>query len=157
MKCPYCIHEEHRVLETRKNKEVIRRRRECIKCQGRFSTIEHSLTVYPQIIKKDGRRESFSKEKIIKGLRAACQKRPIPQSTLNDIVEKVAQWTLTQSAQEISTQKIGHIIIKALRDIDDVAYVRFASVYKTFSDVHDFMTALDSQLLKNNKPDNLQH
>jgi len=144
MKCPFCGHLEDRVLETREQKDglLIRRRRECLKCRSRFTTTEALLLAYPLIIKKDGRREEFSKEKVLKGLQAACQKRPIALAQMDNMVESVAKWALSLPEKEISSQLVGERVMTYLRSIDDVAYVRFASVYKTFKDVHEFVQTL---------------
>jgi transcriptional repressor NrdR len=145
MKCPYCAHSEDRVLDTRVGREgdTIRRRRECLKCHGRYTTIEALLQVYPLIIKKDGRREPFNKEKVLKGIQAACQKRAVSLSQMEQIVERVAKWVLSRPEREVTSQDIGQKVIKELRLMDDVAYVRFASVYQTFKDVDEFVSRLD--------------
>ncbi|MES2965368.1 MAG: transcriptional regulator NrdR [Bdellovibrionota bacterium] len=145
MKCPYCGHLEDRVLDTRVGREgdSIRRRRECLKCNGRYTTLENLLQVYPFIIKKDGRREPFSREKVLKGIQAACQKRPVSLSQMEQIVERVAKWVLSRPEREVTAQTVGQKVIKELRLLDDVAYVRFASVYQTFKDVDEFVSALE--------------
>jgi len=147
MKCPFCGHLEDRVLETREQKDglLIRRRRECLKCRSRFTTTEGLLLAYPLVIKKDGRREEFSREKILKGLQAACQKRPIALAQMANIVDSIAKWALSLPEKEISSQLVGEKVMTCLRSIDDVAYVRFASVYKTFKDVHEFVQTLNPQ------------
>lgn len=145
MKCPYCGHLEDRVLDTRVGREgdSIRRRRECLKCTGRYTTVETLLQVYPLIIKKDGRREDFSREKVLKGIQAACQKRPVSLSQMEQIVERVAKWVLSRPEREVTSEAIGQKVIKELRLLDDVAYVRFASVYQTFKDVNEFVSRLE--------------
>jgi transcriptional repressor NrdR len=147
MKCPYCGHNEDRVLDTREQKEgeLIRRRRECLKCKARFSTVETLNLSFPLIAKKDGRREPFSKEKIFKGLQAACQKRPISHSQLEAIVDRIATWILGRGEKEIPSRLIGQKVMMELRLLDDVAYVRFASVYRTFKDVQEFVETLEDQ------------
>jgi transcriptional repressor NrdR len=147
MKCPFCGHLEDRVLETREQKDglIIRRRRECLKCRSRFTTTEGLLLSYPLVVKKDGRREDFSKEKILKGLQAACQKRPIALAQMDNIVDSIAKWALSLPEKEISSQLVGEKVMNCLKSIDDVAYVRFASVYKTFKDVHEFVQTLNPQ------------
>lgn len=149
MKCPFCGHQDDRVLDTRVQKDgAIRRRRECLACRARFSTLETLMLNYPMIVKKDGRREPFSKEKIFKGLQAACQKRPVSQSDLEAVVEKIASWAVNRSENEISSHLIGRKVMSELKKIDDVAYVRFASVYRTFKDVQEFVETLeDDELL----------
>lgn len=145
MKCPFCGHADDRVLETRdlRDGEGIRRRRECLLCKARFSTIEFIQVNYPLIVKKDGRREAFSKEKIQRGIQAACQKRPIPLTQIDGVVDRVANWVLTRGEKEIPAQLIGHKVMSELKDLDDVAYVRFASVYRTFQDVQEFLHSLN--------------
>ncbi len=147
MKCPYCGHNEDRVLDTREHKEgeMIRRRRECLQCKSRFSTVETLHLSYPLIIKKDGRREPFSKEKILKGLQASCQKRPISLEQLEAIVDRIATWILGRGEKEISARTLGQKLMLELRQLDDVAYVRFASVYRTFTDVQEFVETLEGQ------------
>lgn len=144
MKCPYCGEDEDRVLDTRiqKEGEVIKRRRECLHCKGRFSTIETLMVQYPFIIKKDGRREPFSREKLLRGIQAACQKRPISLAQMETIVEVVTQWVLGRIEKEIQSHIVGHKVMLELRKLDNVAYVRFASVYRTFKDVQEFVETL---------------
>ena len=147
MKCPYCGHNEDRVLDTREQKEgeMIRRRRECLKCKSRFSTVETLNLNFPAIIKKDGRREPFSREKIFKGLQAACQKRPVSSSQLEAVVDRISTWLLGRGEKEIPSRLIGQKVMMELRLLDDVAYVRFASVYRTFKDVQEFVETLEDQ------------
>ena len=145
MKCPYCGHLEDRVLDTRvgRDGDSIRRRRECLKCIGRYTTLETLLQVYPFIIKKDGRREPFSREKVLKGIQAACQKRPVSLAQMEQIVDRVAKWLLSRTEREVTAESIGQKLIKEIRIVDDVAYVRFASVYQTFKDVDEFVSHLE--------------
>jgi transcriptional repressor NrdR len=147
MKCPFCGHLEDRVLDTRVGREgdSIRRRRECLKCRNRFTTLETLLQVYPFIIKKDGRREPFNREKVLKGIQAACQKRPVSLSQMEQIVDRVAKWVLSRAEREVTAQLIGQKVVKELRLIDDVAYVRFASVYQTFTDINEFVSHLEGE------------
>ena len=147
MKCPYCGHNEDRVLDTREQKEgeMIRRRREWLECKSRFSTVETLNLNFPLIIKKDGRREPFNKEKMLKGLQAACQKRPVSLGTLDAAVDRISTWVLNRSEKEISSRLIGQRVMLELRLLDDVAYVRFASVYRTFKDVQEFVETLEDQ------------
>jgi transcriptional repressor NrdR len=155
MKCPQCGHPNDKVLETRLQKEgeQIRRRRECLKCKYRFSTLESLALTFPVVIKKDGRREEYSPEKVFKGIQAACQKRPIGLRDVESIVERVTQWVSSRGDKEISTQDIGLKVMKELRILDDVAYVRFASVYRTFQDLQEFMSSLGSmELFETDKP-----
>ena len=147
MKCPYCGYNEDRVLDTREQKDgdLIRRRRECLQCKSRFTTVEMLSVSFPLVIKKDGRREPFSKEKILKGIQAACQKRPISLGQIEAVVEKIANWTLQAGEKEIPAAMLGHKVMLELRNMDDVAYIRFASVYRTFKDVQEFVETLEDQ------------
>jgi len=145
MKCPYCGHNQDRVLDTREQREgeSIRRRRECLKCKSRFSTLEILSVSYPLVIKKDGRREPYNKEKILKGLQAACQKRPVSLAQIEGIVEKISNWIVQRGEKEISSKLLGKRVMYELKTLDDVAYIRFASVYRTFQDVQGFMETLE--------------
>lgn len=147
MKCPFCGHQDDRVLDTRvgKDGDSIRRRRECLKCHGRFTTMETLLQVYPLIIKKDGRREPYNHEKVLKGIQAACQKRPVSLAQIEQIVDRVGKWVLSRPEREVTAQSIGQKVIKELRLLDDVAYVRFASVYQTFKDIDEFVSHLEGE------------
>ena len=149
MKCPFCGHADDKVLDTRVQKDgAIRRRRECLECKARFSTVETIMLAYPFIIKKDGRREPFNKEKIIKGLQAACQKRPVSLAQIDASVERISAWVINRGENEISSRVIGKKVMAELKQLDDVAYIRFASVYRTFKDVQEFMETLeDAELL----------
>lgn len=144
MKCPFCAHPDDRVLDTRVQKEgAIRRRRECLRCRARFSTLETVLVNFPVIVKKDGRREPFSKEKILKGLQAATQKRPIALDKLEAIVEQISSWLAGNTASEVHSHLIGRQVMAQLNRLDHVAYVRFASVYRNFKDVQEFVETLE--------------
>lgn len=145
MKCPFCGKDEDRVLDTRiqKEGEIIKRRRECLQCKARFSTIETLMVQFPFIIKKDGRREPYSREKLLRGIQAACQKRPISLAQMETIVEIVTQWVLGRIEKEISSHLVGQRVMQELRRLDNVAYVRFASVYRTFKDVQEFLETLE--------------
>lgn len=136
-----------KVLDTRtqKNGEIIRRRRECEKCFMRFTTVESIQIILPMVVKKDGRREPFCSEKLLGGLKAACQKRPISSSRLEQMVTYITQWVVDHGDKEVSTDMIGHIVMEELKRIDEVAYVRFASVYKTFKDVSEFLADLSKR------------
>ena len=149
MKCPFCGHADDRVLDTRVQKDgSIRRRRECLECKARFSTVETIMLALPFIIKKDGRREPFSKEKIYKGLQAAVQKRPVSLPQLDAVVERIAAWIINRGESEISSRLIGKKVMAELKQLDDVGYIRFASVYRTFKDVQEFVETLeDTELL----------
>ncbi len=147
MKCPFCNHAEDKVLDTRISRDgsLIRRRRECLLCKARFTTQESLMIQYPYVIKKDGRREEYNKEKILRGLQAATQKRPISFAQLEGIVERISQWILNKSEKEVATTLIGQKVMLELKKLDDVAYVRFASVYRTFKDVQEFVETLEEE------------
>lgn len=149
MKCPFCGHSEDRVLDTRVQKDgAIRRRRECLECRGRFTTGETIILNLPFIVKKDGRREPFSKEKIFRGLQASVQKRPVSLAQVESVVERITAWVVNRGDNEISSRIVGKKVMAELKMLDDVAYVRFASVYRTFKDVQEFVSSLeDAELL----------
>ena len=142
MKCPQCGEVNLRVLETRDRDEEIRRRRECQACRLRFSTVETLLVHYPQVIKKDGRRELFSKEKLRRGIQIACKKRPVAVGQIENLVNRISRWVQTSPDKELAANRIGQAVVKELKILDDVAYVRFASVYKSFRDVDEFIGSL---------------
>jgi transcriptional repressor NrdR len=145
MKCPYCTKINNKVIDSRlgKNGIMIRRRRECVECGRRFTTYEKLEDVLPMIVKKDGRREPFSREKIISGIRKACQKRPISNTKIEDFVDSLEIYFQDLGKKEIDNAEIGERVIKALKEWDEVAYVRFASVYRQFKDVSEFMKELE--------------
>ncbi len=146
MKCPQCGHLEHRVLETRLHREEeIRRRRECSNCKLRFTTVESVLVNYPQVVKKDGRREPFSKEKLRRGIQIACKKRPVSVGQIESMVNRISRHVQSSPEKELSAQKIGQAVVAELKNLDDVAYVRFASVYRSFRDVNEFMQTLEQE------------
>ena len=148
MKCPSCGHLEDKVIDSRSAKEgqAIRRRRECLQCQRRFTTYETVETTPLLVIKKDGRREQFSREKILNGLLRACEKRPIPAEKLHAIVDALEADLLRQGLDEVRSSEIGERVMEALRSLDEVAYVRFASVYRHFKDLNQFLEELRSFL-----------
>ena len=147
MKCPQCHSLDTKVLDTRtqKNGEATKRRRECERCTSRFTTIESVVISLPMVVKKDGRREPFSPEKLLGGIKAACQKRPISSSRIEQMVERVTSWVLEHADKEMSTEMIGHFVMSEMKKIDEVAYVRFASVYKTFKDVSEFVANISDR------------
>ena len=146
MKCPQCGDFDDKVIDTRAQKcgDVIRRRRECLACGFRYSTIESIVRTLPEIVKKSGRKEAFSRAKILNGLQAASQKRPVQLAQLEGIVDNIVDWALSLSQKEISSHKVGEKVIVELRGHDDVAYVRFASVYRNFKDINEFVSTLNS-------------
>lgn len=153
MKCPFCGFLEDKVLDSRTNKEgtEIRRRRVCLKCSRRFSTREVIELSYPLVVKKDGKREPFSTEKIRNGLKKALEKRPISADNIDEIVKKIENIVLENGEPEVSSQFIGELVMKELKKIDHVAYVRFASVYKDFKDPAQFIEELEKLLKKSSK------
>ncbi|MEM4625444.1 MAG: transcriptional regulator NrdR [Candidatus Pacearchaeota archaeon] len=140
MKCPYCSYVKSKVTDKRESGNFIRRRRECIKCNKRFTTYERVEEVERYVIKKDGRREPFNRDKIFLGILKACEKRNISHEKIDSIVKKIEEQI--KNKKEIETKKIGEIVMKSLKKIDNVAYIRFASVYREFRDVNDFKDAL---------------
>ena len=151
MKCPFCDYPETKVIDTRPTEEFqkIRRRRECISCGKRFTTYEKFENIQLMVIKKDKTRESFDRNKIVNGIIKACEKRPIPLKSIEEIVDRIEKTILNDMENEISTYKIGEMVMNELKDIDDVAYVRFASVYREFKDINTFMDELKKMLNKN--------
>jgi len=144
MKCPHCGELDTKVLDTRVSKDSeIRRRRECLDCNGRFTTVETVLVSYPYVLKKDGRREAYDPDKLRRGLQLACMKQAISLPEIERIVSEISQKVLSLGEKEISAQIIGHLVMEKLKILDDVAYVRFASVYKTFKDVKEFVETLE--------------
>ena len=150
MKCPYCSNTEDKVIDSRPNEDnsSIRRRRECTKCNKRFTTYEKIETVPLMVIKKDGTREEFNPNKVLGGLLRACEKRPVSINTLEKLVSDIENQLLTSLKKEVDTNLIGEIVMDKLKDIDDVAYVRFASVYRQFKDINTFICELQKLLKK---------
>ena len=144
MKCPFCGHLEDRVVDSRESREgdSIRRRRECLKCERRFTSYERIDEIPYMVIKKDGRREPFNRDKVMSGLLRACEKRPVSTAKLEAIVNAVEAYVQTLPERERPTSKLGEMIMRRLKDLDKVAYVRFASVYLEFQDVSEFMDEL---------------
>jgi transcriptional repressor NrdR len=151
MHCPRCRSDNLAVIDSRSEENEIRRRRECQSCQFRFTTFERVELSLPMVIKKDGRREEFDRNKIRAGLKRACEKRPVSVETIDKVVEKIEQKVLGKCLKEISSREIGDLLIDALRDVDKIAYVRFASVYREFSDIEQFMETLISLQRRRNK------
>ena len=148
MTCPFCGHREDRVIDSRESKEgdVIRRRRECLKCERRFTTYERSDEVPYMVVKRDGRREKFDRQKVLEGLIKACEKRPVAMAKLAEVVDEVDSMLADSADREISTTAIGELLMERLRALDKIAYVRFASVYRDFQDVEAFVTELKDLL-----------
>ncbi|HBE45535.1 MAG TPA: transcriptional regulator NrdR [Deltaproteobacteria bacterium] len=150
MKCPFCNHIESKVLDSRMSKEMdtIRRRRECLKCGKRFTTAERLEEGLPLVIKKDNRREVFDRSKILNGLKKACEKRPISITNIEKIASRIEYNLLEKGEREVRASDIGEMIMDELRELDEVAYVRFASVYRQFRDINEFMEELKNLILK---------
>ena len=144
MRCPYCTSLDNKVVDSRMGKEgeSIRRRRECLKCEGRFTTYERVEEVLPLVIKKDSRREPFDRQKILNGLKKACEKRPISMEVLERTVEEIEKSLQEKGLKEIPSTVVGEEVMDRLHKLDEVAYVRFASVYRSFRDINEFMSEL---------------
>jgi len=150
MKCPFCGYQEDKVVDSRATQEesAVRRRRECLKCGKRFTTYEYVEEVSLMVIKKDGRREPFDRKKILGGIIRACEKRPVSMDKMEEIVSSVEHSIQKKSDREIDSSRIGELVMERLKGLDDVAYVRFASVYRQFKDVSQFMSELKDILGK---------
>ncbi len=142
MNCPYCGHSKDKVVDSRESGEAIRRRRECLACERRFTSYERIEEIPYMVVKKDGRREGFDRQKLTAGLHRACEKRPIPARALTSLVEEVEQMVQDSADREVDAQLIGETVMERLKELDTVAYVRFASVYRQFEDVQEFMAEL---------------
>ena len=144
MNCPFCGHRQDRVVDSRESREgdVIRRRRQCLKCDRRFTTYERTDEVPYMVVKKDGRREKFDRQKVLSGLLKACEKRPVPMAKLAEIVDGVESKLAESADREVSTTEVGEMLMDRLRALDKIAYVRFASVYRDFQDVEAFLNEL---------------
>ena len=144
MRCPFCAENEDRVIDSRVSRDgdVIRRRRECTGCERRFTTYERVEEILPMVVKKDGSREAFDRLKIMNGLKRACEKRPISIEALEKVTDAVEAQLQEEGRKEVSSQDIGAHVMDALRSLDEIAYVRFASVYREFRDVDEFMVTL---------------
>lgn len=150
MKCPYCDNLESKVIDSRLSKEgdLTRRRRECERCAKRFTTYERVEEPLPLVVKKDGRREPFDRQKIFHGIQKACEKRPIGVETMEKVVDDVVLWAQESGSAELTSELIGERVMEALHKLDGVAYVRFASVYRSFKDLGEFMSELKDLLGK---------
>ncbi|MDX9972685.1 MAG: transcriptional regulator NrdR [FCB group bacterium] len=148
MRCPFCNYLEGKVVDSRSSKEgdAIRRRRECLKCGRRFTTYERIEEIAQMVIKKDGRRETFDRWKIKSGILKACEKRPVSLEQVDALIDDVERTLFNSSEHEVSTDEIGRTVMDRLRKLDEVAYVRFASVYRQFKDLNEFMTELKDLL-----------
>ena len=150
MKCPFCSHTEDKVIDSRSSNEdkSVRRRRECLKCNKRFTTYEYIEEIPLMLIKKDGRREAFDRNKIISGILKACEKRPVSMEKVEAMVDKVEKELQKNFDKEVKAQVVGELVMEYLHKLDEVAYVRFASVYRQFKDINHFMKELKDLLSK---------
>ncbi|NLO82935.1 MAG: transcriptional repressor NrdR [Clostridiales bacterium] len=150
MRCPFCYNMESKVVDSRPTDEglTIRRRRECIKCGKRFTTYEKIEQLPVFVVKKDGRRESFDRDKILRGLVKACEKRPVSLKELEALVQEIEKQIFNSLEQEITSQQIGQMVMERLKKLDEVAYVRFSSVYRQFKDINTFMEELNKLLME---------
>ena len=148
MKCPFCAHLHDKVVDSRESKDggAIRRRRQCLECKRRFTSYERIDEIPSMVVKKDGRRERFDRQKVLAGILKACEKRPVSMSQLETIADNAESMVQESSEREMPTRIIGEMIMKELRNLDKVAYVRFASVYLDFKDVQEFMSELKDLL-----------
>lgn len=150
MRCPFCGHDEDKVIDSRPSDEgaAIRRRRECLACGNRFTTYEKIENLPLLVIKKDGTREPFDREKLISGILKSCQKRPVTTDQVDALVSSIEAQTQNALKREITSREIGELVMEGLKKIDEVAYVRFASVYRQFKDVNSFLKELNDMLRK---------
>jgi transcriptional repressor NrdR len=144
MKCPFCTELENKVIDSRLSNQgaVIRRRRECLGCERRFTTYERVEEILPMVVKKDGRRESFDRQKVIAGIQLACQKRPVSAEQIEAVVDGIERRLQEMGEKEVPSSLIGEAVMRELSRLDEVAYVRFASVYRSFKDLGEFMSEL---------------
>ena len=158
MKCPYCTLLDNKVIDSRLSKDgrTIRRRRECIDCGRRFTTYERLEETLPLVIKKDGRREAFNREKIIEGVKKSCEKRPVSITKIEEFVDSLEVYFQELGRKEIESKEVGERVINSLKEWDEVAYVRFASVYRQFKDINEFMAELETILKSRREKDRNQ-
>jgi transcriptional repressor NrdR len=154
MRCPFCSAHDDRVVDSRESRDgaTIRRRRECLSCGRRYTSYEQIEDIAFRVVKSDGRREEFSRSKLLAGLLKACEKRPVPLKALEGIVDEAEGLLQTREDREITTRELGEMVMERLRHLDQVAYVRFASVYRQFEDIDEFMSEL-RKLLNHQRPD----
>jgi transcriptional repressor NrdR len=145
MRCPFCAHEDSKVIDSRVSTagDVIRRRRECESCERRFTSRERVEDVLPVVVKKDGVRQPFDREKVLRGVRMACNKRPVAMDRIEKFIDELERDLVESEAKEVASKDIGERVMKNLRELDEVAYVRFASVYRSFRDIEEFRSELD--------------
>ncbi|OEU61574.1 MAG: transcriptional regulator NrdR [Desulfuromonadales bacterium C00003094] len=154
MRCPFCGFADNRVIDSRLGKEgnSIRRRRECLQCERRFTTYERVEEILPLVVKKDGRRQPFNRLKVIAGMQRACEKRPVSIATIEQIVDQLERQLQESGDREVDSSHIGKAVMDALHELDEVAYVRFASVYRQFKDINEFMAELKDILAEGGGP-----
>ena len=145
MRCPFCSHQESKVIDSRVSTagDVIRRRRECESCARRFTSRERVEDVLPVVVKKDGVRQPFDREKVLRGVRLACNKRPVAMDRIEKFIDELERDLVESEAKEVESQELGERVMKKLRELDEVAYVRFSSVYRSFRDIDEFRSELD--------------
>ena len=148
MKCPYCGDQESKVVDSRRSDDglSIRRRRECLACQKRFTTYETVESLPVIVVKKDGSRQAFNRDKILNGIVRACEKRPVPAASMEQAVSEIEQIIQNSLEREVSSETMGELVMERLKKLDEVSYVRFASVYRQFKDIHSFMDELNKFL-----------
>ncbi len=144
MKCPYCEHQDSRVIDSREASDGIRRRRQCTRCSQRFTTYERLQPLVMFVVKKDQRREEFSKDKLLGGLRKACEKRPLPAATVEELADEIESDLIALGRAEVSSTVIGDMVMEKLRKLDKIAYIRFASVYRDFTDIDALKSELET-------------
>ncbi len=144
MRCPYCGHDDSKVIDSRDVNEAVRRRRECLECGSRFTTYERPQRTALLVTKKDGRREEFSREKLTSGIRKACTKRPVSQETVEQMVDGIDTYLHKSSKGEVDSATIGDMVMERLRQLDGIAYIRFASVYRAFDDIEEMKQEADA-------------
>jgi len=155
MKCPYCGFAQDKVVDSRESKEAdsIRRRRECERCNKRFTTYERIDEIPYMVVKKDGRREKFDRQKVLSGILRACEKRPVSAAKLENIVDQTEAYVVDSPERERTTSEVGELIMSRLKELDTVAYIRFASVYRDFKDVREFKEELEELLTRESSRD----
>ena len=146
MKCPFCSHSETQVMETRvaEDGDFIRRRRQCASCEKRFTTYERADVSFPAVVKKDGRRIEFERAKLVASMKLALRKRPVSIEQVDGAIERIEEKLLTLGVREVPSTRIGELVMRELKKLDKVAYVRFASVYRSFEDIDEFKTLVDA-------------
>ena len=146
MKCPFCASTNSRVIDTRSAEEGIRRRRECEDCQRRFTTYERVASLRLMVVKRDGRREPFNRDKIVDGVQIACAKRPVATDSIEELVSGIERELYHRGSREVTSREIGEMVMQNLRKLDEVAYIRFATIYRRFADVEDLADEIENLL-----------